>query len=158
MGCRHGVPNLRSQRPITATTQTHQGVPKGRTLILPTLPDHLGSPMWTRRPRLTHTHNLAGTIVPQEGRTTIDTCCVPGPRHRDGVGMPDTGLHPHREAMHKQHTEPRPSCCVCPFGDPHVHNVTTSKETKPECSHSSANTLGPVHHMARTHQTDDKSK
>ena len=45
-----------------------------------------------------------------------------------------------------------------PVGDPHVHQITTSKETKPECSHSSAYTLGPVHHMARTHQTDDKSK
>ena len=44
------------------------------------------------------------------------------------------------------------------FGDPHVHTVTPSGETKQECIHSSANTLGPGHHLARTHQTDDKSK
>ena len=49
------------------------------------------------------THNLAGTIVPKGGRTTIDTCCVPRARHRDGVDMPDAGLHPQRRAMHKQH-------------------------------------------------------
>ena len=99
-------------------------------------------------------------------------------RHRDGVGMPDAGLHPHRDAIHKQHTEPEPSCCV-PFSDPHVLNVARSGntrqecihssaktmgtsppsgETRQECSHSSANTLGPLHHMARTHHTDDKSK
>ena len=55
--------------------------------------------------------------------------------------MPDAGLHPHREAMHKQHIEPGPSCCV-PFGDPHVHKVTPSGETRQECIHSSANTMG----------------
>ena len=104
---------------------------------------------WHTQPRRDH--------CSQEGRTTIGTCCVPGARHRDGVDMPDAGLHPHREAMHKQHTEPRPSCCV-PFGDPHVHKVTPSDETKQECIHSNANTLGPAHHLARTHQTDDKSK
>ena len=71
--------------------------------------------------------------------------------------MPDAGLRPHREAMYKQHTEPWPSCCV-PFGDPHVHKVTPSGETKQECIHSSATTLGPVHDLAGTHQTDDKSK
>ena len=48
---------------------------------------------------------------------------------------------PTPRAMHKQHTEPGPSCCV-PFGYPHVHNVTPSYNTRQECSHSSANTLG----------------
>ena len=105
MGCRHGVPNLRSQRPITATTQTHQGMPKDRALILPTVPDHLGQPMWTRRPRLTHTTSQ-GPLFPR------------GSHH-------------------------------------HWHLLCTRAPTS---RHSSANTLGPVHHMARTHQTDDKSK
>ena len=31
-------------------------------------------------------------------------------------------------------------------------------EISMECSHSSANTLVPVRHVARTHQIDDKSK
>ena len=30
--------------------------------------------------------------------------------------------------------------------------------TEQECSNTSANTLVPVHHVARTHQIDDKSK
>ena len=64
---------------------------------------------WHTQPRRDH--------CSQEGRTTIDTCCVPRPRH------------PHREAMHTQHTEPGPSCCV-PFGDPHVHKVAPSDETR----------------------------
>ena len=55
--------------------------------------------------------------------------------------MPSAGLLPHRKAMHKQHTEPGPSCCV-PFSDPHVNKVTPSGETRQECSHSNANTLG----------------
>ena len=104
----------------------------------------------------THTHNLAEPLFPRRSRHHWPLQCTRA-RHRDGVDMPDAGLHPHREPMHKQHTEPMPSCCV-PFSDPHVHNVTPSYNTRQECSHSSANTMGPVHHMARTHQTDDQSK
>ena len=126
-GCRHGVPNLRSQRPITATTQTHQGMPKGHTLILPTLPT-----IWVTNVGWTtaiDTHNLAGTSVPKMVVPPLAPTVYQDTRHRDGVDMPDAGLHPHREAMHKQHTEPRSPRCV-PFGDPHVHKVTPSGETR----------------------------
>ena len=58
-----------------------------------------------------HTHNLTATIVPQEGRTTIGTCCVPGPDIATVWACP-TPVY--TQAMHKQHTEPGPSCCVCP--------------------------------------------
>ena len=34
--------------------------------------------------------------------------------HRDCVGMPDAGLHPHREARHKQHTHSQGHRAVCP--------------------------------------------
>ena len=102
---------------------------------------------------LTTSHNHCA----QAGRNTIGTWLCTRPRHRDCVGMPDAGLHPHREARHKQHTQPGSSCCVS-FCDPHVHKETRSNETKQECNHSSANTLAPVHHVARTHQIDDKSK
>ena len=64
---------------------------------------------------------------------------------------------PTPRAMHKQHTESGPSCCV-PSGDPHVHNVPPSCNARQERSHSSENTMGPVHHMTRTHHTDDQSK
>ena len=72
------------------------------------------------------THTTSQNNCTQDGRGTIDTGCAPGPRHRDGVDMPGAGLHPHREAMHKQHTEPGPPCCVS-FGDPHVHKVARSE-------------------------------
>ena len=39
--CRHDVPTLRSQTPITATTHIHQLMPPNRTSS-PTLPDHMG--------------------------------------------------------------------------------------------------------------------
>ena len=105
-----------------------------------------------------HTHTTSQNHCAQEGRDTIDTGCAPGPRHRDGVDMPDAGLHPHREAMHNKHTQqPGSSCCV-PFCDPHVHEETRSNDTKQECNHSSANTLVPLHHVARAHQINDKSK
>ena len=98
--------------------------------------------MWARRPRLPHTHTDSQDHCAQDGRDTIDIWLCTRTRHRDGVDMPDAGLHPHREAMHKQHTEPGPSCCV-PLGDPHVHKVAPSGETRQGCSHSSANTLSP---------------
>ena len=113
--------------------------------------------MWARRPRLPHTHTDSQDHCAQDGRDTIDIWLCTMTRHRDGVDMPDAGLHPHREAMHKQNTQSGSSCCV-PFGDPHVHKETRSNETKQDCNHSSANTLVPVHHVARTHQIDDKSK
>ena len=72
----------------------------------------------------THTHNLAEPLDPNPIATALTRA-----RHRDGVYMPDAGLHPHQETMHKQHTEPVPSCCV-PFGDPHVHKVTPSGNTR----------------------------
>ena len=55
------------------------------------------------------------------------------------------------------HPQPGSSCCV-PLCDPHAQKGTRSNETKQECNHNNANTLVPVHHRARTHQTDDKSK
>ena len=101
-------------------------------------------------------HRLTEPLC-QEGLDTIGIWLCTRARHRDGVDIPDADLHPHREAMHKQHTQPGSSCCA-PFGDPHVHRETRSNKTRQECSHSSANTLVQIHHLAMTHQIDDKSK
>ena len=153
--CRHAAPTIRSQRSITATTQIHQHIQPNRTLI-PNPPRSSGVTIVGPTTAIaTHTQPRR-TIVPKTVATPL-TPAVHQRQHRDGVDMPDAGLHPHRDAMHKQHTEPGPSCCV-PFGDPHVHNVTPSDETRQECSHSSANTLRPVHHLGRTHHADEKSK
>ena len=61
----------------------------------------------------THTHNLAAQCA-QAGRNTIGTWLCTRPRHCDCVDMPDAGLHPHREAMHKQHTHSQGHRAVCP--------------------------------------------
>ena len=135
--------------------QVHQEIPPNRTLI-PNPPRSSGVTIVGPTTVIaTHTHTLAEPLCPRRSRHHWHLLC-PRARHRDGVDMPDAGLHPHREAMHKRHTEPGPSCCV-PFGDPHVHKVAIGRH-QAGCSHSSTNTLGPIHHVARTHQADDKSK
>ena len=65
----------------------------------------------------THTYTQhRRTNVPETVATTLTPAVHQGPRHRDGVDMPDAGLHPHREAMHKPHTQSGSSCCA-PFGN-----------------------------------------
>ena len=96
------------------------------------------------------------TSVPKTVATSLTPAMQQGPTSRR-CGHARRRSTPTPRAMHKQHTEPGPSCCV-PFGESHVHKITRSGETKQECNRSSANTLGAVHHMARTHQTDDQSK
>ena len=76
------------------------------------------------------THNLAGTIVPKRVAPPLAPAVNQGPDHR----------------------------AVCALRRPTCPQSNDIERTKLECSHSSANTLGPVHHMARKHQTDDKSK
>ena len=106
-----------------------------------------------------------------ESQRIVPSSSQPSPTiWADQCGLDDRDWHTHstsqgplfpRGSHHHWHLlcTRAPIIVLCvPFGDPHVHQVTTSKETKLECSHSNANTLGPVHHMARTHQTDDKSK
>ena len=104
------------------------------------------------------THNLAGPLCPNEGRDTIDKCCAPDSHIATVWTCPTpTDTHTARRWTNNTHTQSKQSRCV-PFSDPHVHKVARSNDTRQECNHSSANTLGPVHHMARTHQADDKSK
>ena len=113
--------------------------------------------MWVERPRLAHTHNLAGTIVPKRVAPPLTPAVYQGPAIATVWACP-TPVYIHTASYGQTtHTHPKQSRCV-PFSDPHVHKVATSRETKLGCTHSSANTLGPAHHMARTHQTDDKSK
>ena len=106
---------------------------------------------------VTHTHTQPRrTIVPKTVTTPLTPAVHQGPTSRR-CGYARRRSTPTPGAMHKQHPEPGPSCCV-PFGDPHVHKETRSNETRQGYSHSSANTLVPIHHLARTHQIDDKSK
>ena len=96
-----------------STTESHPHPPKpprpsGVTIVGPTT--------------AIATHTTSQNHWAQAGRDTIGIWLCTRPRHRDGVDMPDAGLHPHREAMHKQHTEPGPSCCVCPSA---THMSTT---------------------------------
>ena len=138
--CRHVVPpsvaKAHHRHDTNAPPYTNESYPHS-----PTLPDPLGNHCGPDD-RDCHTQPRR-TFVPMKVATPLAPGCVPGPRHHDGVGMPDAGLHPQREAMHKQHTGPGPSCCV-PFSDPHVHKVPRSNETRQGYNHSSANTLGSI--------------
>ena len=107
----------------------------------------------------THTHTQTRrTFVPKAVATPLTSGCVPGPDIATVWTCPTpVYIHTARPGTNNTHTQPGSSCCV-PFCDPHVHKETRSTDTKQECSHSSANTLVPVHHVARTHQINDKSK
>ena len=83
--------------------------------------------MWARRPRLPHTQPRI-TIVPKTVATSLTPAIHQDPTSRR-CGHARRRSTPTPRAMHKHHTEPGPSCCV-PFGDPHVHNVTPSGETR----------------------------
>ena len=130
-------------------------MPKDRTLILPTSPTMWGNQCglddrdWHTQPRMDH--------CSQEGRTTIGPCCVPGSDIATVWTCPTPVYTPHREAMHKQHTEPRPSGCVA-FGDPHVHKVARSNDTRQECTHSTAKALGTSPPSGEDTPDDDQSK
>ena len=129
----------RSQRPITATTQMHNNIQTNRTLIPQPSPilwgKHCGS---DDRDCQTQPRRA---IVPRKVATPLTSAVRQGPTSRRcGHARHRPTPTPRRDA-HTTHTEPGPSCCV-PFGDPHVHNVTQSDETRQECSHSSAHTMG----------------
>ena len=145
----------RSQRPITATTQIHQGIPTHRTLIpqpSPTLWVTIVGPTTAIA-----THNLAEPLYPRRSRHHWHLAVYQGPTSRRCV-------HARRRSTptprgDAQATRKARAIVLCvPLGDPHVHKVMPSGETRQECSHGSANPLGPVHHMARAHPTDEKSK
>ena len=103
---------------------------------------------------LTTSHNHCA----QAGRNTIGTWLCTRPRHRDCVDMPDAGLHPHRQLWtNNTHTQPKQSRCV-PFSDPHVHKVARSNDTRQECTHSSAKTMGTSPPSGEDTPDDDQSK
>ena len=104
-----------------------------------------------------HTHNLAEPLGPSGSRHHWHLAVYQAPTSRRCGHARRRSTSTPRGQAQTTHTQPGSSCCV-PFCDPHVYKETRSNETKQECSHSSANTLVPAHHVARTHQIDDKSK
>ena len=68
--------------------------------------------MWVERPRLAHTTSQEPLFSRGSHNHWYLLCTRV--RHRDGVDMPDAGLHPHREAMHKQHAQSQGHRAVCP--------------------------------------------
>ena len=155
MGRRHGVPNLRSQKPITATTQTHQGMSKDRTLI----PQHSRPSGVTNVGPTTaiDTHNLAGTIVPKRVAPPLTPAVYQGPDIATVWTCP-TPVYTHTARRCANNTQSQCHRAVCALRRPTCPQSNTIGRNQAGCNHSSANTLGPIHHLARTHQTDDKSK
>ena len=67
------------------------------------------------------THTTPQDQCAQEERHTTDTRLCTEARRRDGVDMPDAGIHPHREAMGKQHTHTANAIALCA---PAIHMST----------------------------------
>ena len=149
----------RSQRPITAndtnTTRnaneshphpTNHRKSSGVTIVDPTTAI------------ATHTHTQhRKAIVPKTAATPLTPAVHQAPTSRLCGHARHRPTPTPRGGGQTTHTQSKQSRCV-PFSDPHVHKVQRSNETTQGCSHSRAHTSGPIHHMARTHQTDDKSK
>ena len=72
------------------------------------------------------------------------------PRKSSGVTMvgPTTAIATHTSSQ---------SRCV-PFGDQHAHKGTPSNDTGMNAPTATQTQWGAIHHVARTHQTDDQSK
>ena len=121
--CRHAVPTLRSQRPITATTHIHQEVQPNRTLI-PSPPRSSGVTIVGPTTAIA-THTTSQNHCAQDGRDTIDTCCAPGPDIATVWTCP-TPVYTHTERRCTNNTQSQGHLAVPPFGDPHVNKVTRS--------------------------------
>ena len=97
--------------------------------------------MWVRRPRLPHTTSQDHCV--QDGRDTINTCCVPGPRHRDTTAQTHWG----QSTIWRGHTRPTTSpkegkrrgyiskefCAnadLCPLAKPATQNLRWPSEGK----------------------------
>ena len=102
------------------------------------------------------THNLARPLY-QEGRDTIDICCASGPDIATVWTCP-TPVYTHTARRCTNNTHRARAIVPCALRRPTCPQSNTIGRNQAGYNHSSANTLGPVHHMARTHQTDDKSK
>ena len=63
------------------------------------------------------THNLAQPLYPRRSRHHWRMLCTRD-RHRDGVIIPDAGLHPQRDAMNKQHTHSAKTIALCALQRP----------------------------------------
>ena len=159
--CQWGVALMyRTPGPKGPSPQRHK-YPQGATESYPHPPNPPRPPGVTNVGPTTAiaTHNLAGPLCPTRVATPLTSAMHQKPTsQRCGHARRRSTPTPRGQAQTTHtHTQSGSSCCV-PFCDRQVHKVTQSDEIRQECDHSSANTLGPVHHMARTHQADDKSK
>ena len=96
--------------------------------------------MWVRRPRLTHTTSQ-GPLFPRGSHHHWHLLCTRAPTSRRcGYARLRSTPTP-RGDVQTTHRARAIVLCV-PFGDPHVHNVAPSYNTRQECRHRSANTMG----------------
>ena len=87
------------------------------------------------------THTTSQNQCAQDGRDTIDTCCAPGPNIAT-VWTSPTPVYTHAASYGRPtHTQPKQSRCV-PFSNPHVHKLARSDDTRQECTHNTAKTMG----------------
>ena len=105
----------------------------------------------------THTHTQhRRTIVPKTVATPLAPAVHQGPTSRRcGHARRRPAPTPRGDA---QTTHRARATVLCTLRRPTCPQSNAIGRNQAGCSHSNANTLGPAHHLARTHQTDDKSK
>ena len=101
-------------------------------------------------------HSLAEPLCPTRVATQLTSAVRQTPTSRRcGHARRRSTPTPRGDA---QTTHRAKAIVLCALRRPTCPQSKTIGRHQAGCSHSSANTLGPVHHVARTHQTDDKSK
>ena len=70
----------------------------------------------------THTHNLAEPLSPRRSRHHWPLQCTRA-RHRDGVDMPDAGLHPHEGDAQTTHTHRARAIVLCARSATHMSTM-----------------------------------
>ena len=111
--------------------------------------------MWVRRPRLTHTTSQE-PLFPRGSHNNWHLLCTRGPtsrwcghaRCRSTPTLRGDALSTHRAR----------AIVLCVLRRPTCPQSNTIGRNQAGMHPQQRKHIGPVHHMARTHQTDDKSK
>ena len=97
------------------------------------------------------------TIVPKRVAQPLTPAVHQGPDIATVWTYPTpTDTHAATRCTHNTHRAR--AIVLCALRRPTCPQSNTIGRNQAGCNQSSTNTSGPVHHLARTHQTDDKSK
>ena len=112
--------------------------------------------MWVRRPRLTHTTSQ-GRVSPRGSHHHWHLLCTRTQTSRRCEHARRRSTPTPRGDAQTTHTARAIVLCV-PFGKPTCPQSNDIERNQAGMQPQQRKHIGPAHHMARTHQTDDKSK